>query len=308
MMIEYMKEAVGIEDRREKDEHWEKVQVALNRSGPPRKTIIQWKKIWRDMRCNTKKKLMEIKRTRPGSPCPVELNKEDHEIIEIVGAGSDYFEEGGEGRELMNFEYAQPEESLCDTDMDKSNIKEGKEPLDESAINIPTEKRRTIILPPPPADYDEPRNKLIYNTQKNSNSFGMDDKVLSTLLESIAAASKIQKQKKDLPDPDKLFLLSFVHALKKIPEDMKYDVKTDIINVFRKWQEVLGNGPPDQNTQGTSCMTPPSGASGSSGGQHHQQPQNMQHQHATQLHVASASTLHPSQDQVPMQRQENGGF
>jgi len=39
---------------------------------------------------------------------------------------------------------------------------------------------------------------------------------------------------------DKLFMLSFVHSFKAIPEEYKFNMKTDLINTFRKWKEKLG--------------------------------------------------------------------
>ncbi|XP_055382210.1 uncharacterized protein LOC129612566 [Condylostylus longicornis] len=253
-LLELMRESRGMEDRKEKEEHWQKCQDILNKMGPARKSLIQWKKIWKDMRCATKKKLLEIKRTRPGSPCPIELSREDHEIIDIVGAGSDYFEEGGEGRELMCFEYAQPNDeniSLTELGNESSQIEGIKEPLEEPTIDPNQPKKIKIVLPPPPPPEDETR-KVVYSSSRATNSFGMDDKVLSTLLESIASASKSQRQKRDLPDPDKLFLLSFVSSLKAVPEEYKFDLKADIINVFRKWHDKLGYDQPSTNDQGTS--------------------------------------------------------
>lgn len=117
MLISLLRETKYMEGKKEKEWYWEKIQAALNTIGP-KKTIIQWKKCWRDMRLTTRKKLAEMKRCQiaGGSPPPgIELNQEDNDIIDIVGSEYFYEEMSGELKPenfMTGFEYVP--EQFCD--------------------------------------------------------------------------------------------------------------------------------------------------------------------------------------------------
>lgn len=117
MLISLLRETKYMEGKKEKEWYWEKIQAALNTIGP-KKTIIQWKKCWRDMRLTTRKKLAEMKRCQiaGGSPPPgIELNQEDNDIIDIVGSEYFYEEMNGDLKPenfITAFEYVP--EQFCD--------------------------------------------------------------------------------------------------------------------------------------------------------------------------------------------------
>jgi len=51
--------------------------------------------------------------------------------------------------------------------------------------------------------------------------------------------SRLENKTVDTDDEDRLFCLSIVKELKKIPEDYKLDAKTDLLHTLKKWQNIL---------------------------------------------------------------------
>jgi hypothetical protein len=60
-------------------------------------------------------------------------------------------------------------------------------------------------------------------------------KLLNEMTKRLAQKENASRKEED--DEDKLFLLSFVKEIKKIPEDNKLDAKSEIIQTIKKWQK-----------------------------------------------------------------------
>ncbi|KAL5281137.1 hypothetical protein ACFFRR_004883 [Megaselia abdita] len=244
LLISLLKEVKYIEGKKEREHYWEKIQASLNKIGP-KKTIIQWKKCWRDMRLSTRKKLAEIKRSQNTSPPPgIEITQEDNDIIDIVG--SEYFyDELGEIKTepsssfMPQFEYTP--ENLCDTILSINNSGGQQQHHKDSVTahhhpqqeDLPHSSENNIF------NFASPTSS-VSSSSHLKRSLGhtppepFEDKILKLMQDTASYCSR--KRANRQTDVDKLFLLSLSDDLKKIPEEFKLDVKSELIQVLKKWQ------------------------------------------------------------------------
>lgn len=203
------------------------------------------------MRLSTRKKLAEIKRSQNTSPPPgIEITQEDNDIIDIVGQEYFYDELGEIKTEpsssfMPQFEYTP--ENLCDTILSINSSQSGQQPHPASAHH-----KDSVNAHHHPQDQDLPHsseNNIFNFTSPTSSvsssshlkrSLGhtpsepFEDKILKLMQDTASYCSR--KRANRQPDVDKLFLLSLSDDLKKIPEEYKLDVKSELIQVLKKWQ------------------------------------------------------------------------
>lgn len=291
LLISLLKEVKYVEGKKEREHYWEKIQASLNKIGP-KKTIIQWKKVskcfyvrislifiefqcWRDMRLSTRKKLAEIKRSQNTSPPPgIEITQEDNDIIDIVG--SEYFyDELGEIKTepsssfMPQFEYTP--ENLCDTILSINSSGGGGQqhphPHKDSVTahhhpqeDLPHSSENNIF------NFASPTSS-VSSSSHLKRSLGhappepFEDKILKLMQDTASYCSRKRANRQS--DVDKLFLLSLSDDLKKIPEEYKLDVKSELIQVLKKWQNKSiqhyhqQQQQPRNNTSGYQLTAPP---------------------------------------------------
>ncbi|KAH8372777.1 hypothetical protein KR009_004686 [Drosophila setifemur] len=287
MLITLLRETKYMEGKKEKEWYWEKIQAALNTIGP-KKTIIQWKKCWRDMRLTTRKKLAELKRCQlsGGSPPPgIELNQEDNDIIDIVGTEYFYEEMNGELKPenfMSGFDYAP--EHLCDAILTaavghhQQHIQHQKDSQPHTGIQAPqdhhTNDGETNDAPSSSNGGPYPGQTVSHMQTHNGNGVehsgslptqsGMtqplafpsslhphllrrqlnngsvpreslfEEKLLQFMQDAFPKKSKKRKQR----DPDKLFLLSLYEEIKRVPVEIRLDVKSELMQSLKKYQKM----------------------------------------------------------------------
>ncbi|XP_061393379.1 putative mediator of RNA polymerase II transcription subunit 26, partial [Musca vetustissima] len=298
MLITLLRETKFMEGKKEKEWYWEKIQEALNRIGP-KKTIIQWKKCWRDMRLTTRKKLAELKRCQMagGSPPPgIELSQEDNDIIDIVGTEYFYEEMNGELKPenfITGFDYVP--EHFCDAILTAAAVSSGQQHMQhqkeqqqqqqhaqqqQQQQDHHTNDGETNDAPGSSNHADTQagpfgaQGNIAHMTGQNgdhSNSTGtlqqpnimpnhpvfsgglhphlmrrqhhataafqreaaFEEKLLQFMQDAFPKKSKKRKSR----DPDKLFLLSLYEEIKRVPEDIRLDVKSELIQVLKRYQK-----------------------------------------------------------------------
>ncbi|XP_030388377.1 putative cyclin-dependent serine/threonine-protein kinase DDB_G0272797/DDB_G0274007 isoform X2 [Scaptodrosophila lebanonensis] len=285
MLITLLRETKYMEGKKEKEWYWEKIQAALNTIGP-KKTIIQWKKCWRDMRLTTRKKLAELKRCQlsGGSPPPgIELNQEDNDIIDIVGTEYFYEEMNGELKPenfMSSFDYVP--EHFCDAILtaaagqqqhmqhQKDQQAHGQQPHDHHTNDGETNDapgssngasfqgqgvgqmgqghngaehgsgsaggQSHTAIPQHPAFHGGLHPHLLRRSHGNSalqRETPFEEKLLQFMQDAFPKKSKKRKQR----DPDKLFLLSLYDEIKRVPEEIRLDVKSELIQILKKYQK-----------------------------------------------------------------------
>ncbi|KAM7342947.1 uncharacterized protein ACRADG_010146 isoform 1-T1 [Cochliomyia hominivorax] len=291
MLITLLRETKYMEGKKEKEWYWEKIQEALNKIGP-KKTIIQWKKCWRDMRLTTRKKLAELKRCQMagGSPPPgIELSQEDNDIIDIVGTEYFYEEMNGELKPenfMSGFEYVP--EHFCDAILTAAAVSSGQQQHlqhqkeqhatqqqqdhhtnDGETNDAPGSSNHTDtqggafgqagvpqmtshngdhsnstgtlqqhnIMPPHPAFSGGLHPHLMRRQQHATAAFHREAAFEEKLLQFMQDAFPKKSKKRKSRDPDKLFLLSLYEEIKRVPEDIRLDVKAELIQVLKKYQK-----------------------------------------------------------------------
>ncbi|EDW32037.1 GL10653 [Drosophila persimilis] len=287
MLITLLRETKYMEGKKEKEWYWEKIQAALNTIGP-KKTIIQWKKCWRDMRLTTRKKLAELKRCQlsGGSPPPgIELNQEDNDIIDIVGTEYFYEEMNGELKPenfMSGFDYAP--EHLCDAILTaavghhQQHMQHQKDPQshavqqsqdhhtnDGETSDAPGSSNGGSYqgvavsqlqahngagaggehgngsqahpgMPQHPAFHGGLHPHLLRRQAGNTplpRETPFEEKLLQFMQDAFPKKSKKRKQR----DPDKLFLLSLYEEIKRVPEEIRLDVKSELMQILKKYQK-----------------------------------------------------------------------
>lgn len=201
------------------------------------------------MRLSTRKKLAEIKRSQNTSPPPgIEITQEDNDIIDIVG--SEYFyDELGEIKTepsssfMPQFEYTP--ENLCDTILSINSTGGGQQ-------HQPGGHHKDTVTAHhhPQEDLPHSSENNIFNFTSPTSSVSssshlkrslghtppepFEDKILKLMQDTASYCSR--KRANRQTDVDKLFLLSLSDDLKKIPEEYKLDVKSELIQVLKKWQ------------------------------------------------------------------------
>ncbi|XP_055836954.1 uncharacterized protein LOC129905509 isoform X2 [Episyrphus balteatus] len=281
MLISLLRETKYMEGKKEKEWYWEKIQAALNTIGP-KKTIIQWKKCWRDMRLTTRKKLAEMKRCQiaGGSPPPgIELNQEDNDIIDIVGSEYFYEEMSGELKPenfMTGFEYVpeqfcdailsaaavsssqnakdagHPTQDVHDTDGGEPSVTSNQEHqhagnFSGSTVNVHSaETNGTASHHPTFSGISAASvacgHQHLHHRRREAavaaaaaaihRESAFEEKLLQLMQD--AFPKKDRKRKKR--DPDKLFLLSLYEEMKKVPEEARLDVKAELIQVLKRYQ------------------------------------------------------------------------
>ncbi|KNC32327.1 hypothetical protein FF38_12469 [Lucilia cuprina] len=291
MLITLLRETKYMEGKKEKEWYWEKIQEALNKIGP-KKTIIQWKKCWRDMRLTTRKKLAELKRCQMagGSPPPgIELSQEDNDIIDIVGTEYFYEEMNGELKPenfMSGFDYVP--EHFCDAILTAAAVSSGQQQHmqhqkeqhaaqqqqdhhtnDGETNDAPGSSNHTDtqaggfgqagvsqmtghngdhsnstgtlqqhnIMPPHPAFSGGLHPHLMRRQQHATAAFHREAAFEEKLLQFMQDAFPKKSKKRKSRDPDKLFLLSLYEEIKRVPEDIRIDVKGELIQVLKKYQK-----------------------------------------------------------------------
>ncbi|KAH8333415.1 hypothetical protein KR074_007907, partial [Drosophila pseudoananassae] len=286
MLITLLRETKYMEGKKEKEWYWEKIQAALNTIGP-KKTIIQWKKCWRDMRLTTRKKLAELKRGQlsGGSPPPgIELNQEDNDIIDIVGTEYFYEEMNGELKPenfMTGFEYAP--EHLCDAILTaavghhQQHMQHQKDPQSHAGQQ-PQQDHHTNDgetndapgssnggsyqgqpvpqlqghngsgaehagvgqshsgMPQHPAFHSSLHPHLL-RRQHGSGSVPRESPFEEKLLQFMQDAFPKKSKKRKNRDPDRLFLLSLYEEIKRVPEEIRLDVKSELMQILKKYQK-----------------------------------------------------------------------
>ncbi|XP_034107660.1 putative mediator of RNA polymerase II transcription subunit 26 [Drosophila albomicans] len=289
MLITLLRETKYMEGKKEKEWYWEKIQAALNTIGP-KKTIIQWKKCWRDMRLTTRKKLAELKRCQlsGGSPPPgIELNQEDNDIIDIVGTEYFYEEMNGELKPenfMTGFDYVP--EHFCDAILtaaagqQQQHMQHQKDPQSHSgqqpqdhhtndgetndapgSSNGGSYQGQNVSqlqshngagtehgngngngtqphpgMPQHPAFHGGLHPHLLRRQHTNSamqRESPFEEKLLQFMQDAFPKKSKKRKQR----DPDKLFLLSLYEEIKRVPEEIRLDVKSELMQILKKYQK-----------------------------------------------------------------------
>eukprot|EP00099_Drosophila_melanogaster_P019662 NP_610994.1 uncharacterized protein Dmel_CG10209, isoform A [Drosophila melanogaster] len=316
MLITLLRETKYMEGKKEKEWYWEKIQAALNTIGP-KKTIIQWKKCWRDMRLTTRKKLAELKRCQlsGGSPPPgIELNQEDNDIIDIVGTEYFYEEMNGELKAenfLTGLDYAP--EHLCDAILTAAvghhqhNMQHQKDPQshagqqqqqdhhtnDGETNDAPGSSNGGSYQGHPvsqlqahngsggggehsgggqshsgmlqhPAFHGGLHPHLL-RRQHGSGSLSRESPFEEKLLQFMQDAFPKKSKKRKNRDPDKLFLLSLYEEIKRVPEEIRLDVKSELMQILKKYQKkspVKAEKPAPSSTSTSSKLS--SSSSGSS--------------------------------------------
>ncbi|KAH8253193.1 hypothetical protein KR032_004064, partial [Drosophila birchii] len=289
MLITLLRETKYMEGKKEKEWYWEKIQAALNTIGP-KKTIIQWKKCWRDMRLTTRKKLAELKRCQlsGGSPPPgIELNQEDNDIIDIVGTEYFYEEMNGELKPenfMSGFDYAP--EHLCDAILTaavghhQQHLQHQKDPQtlagqpqqqdhhtnDGETNDAPGSSNGGSYQGQPvpqlqahngggaggggggggehgggsgqlhPAFHGSLHPHLL-RRQHGSGSVPRESPFEEKLLQFMQDAFPKKSKKRKNRDPDKLFLLSLYEEIKRVPEEIRLDVKSELMQILKKYQK-----------------------------------------------------------------------
>ncbi|XP_020801276.1 nuclear transcription factor Y subunit beta [Drosophila serrata] len=293
MLITLLRETKYMEGKKEKEWYWEKIQAALNTIGP-KKTIIQWKKCWRDMRLTTRKKLAELKRCQlsGGSPPPgIELNQEDNDIIDIVGTEYFYEEMNGELKPenfMSGFDYAP--EHLCDAILTaavghhQQHLQHQKDPQahavqpqqqdhhtnDGETNDAPGSSNggsyqgqpvpqlqthngggagggggggehgggsgQLHSAPQHPAFHGSLHPHLL-RRQHGSGSVPRESPFEEKLLQFMQDAFPKKSKKRKNRDPDKLFLLSLYEEIKRVPEEIRLDVKSELMQILKKYQK-----------------------------------------------------------------------
>ncbi|XP_017838371.1 adenylate cyclase, terminal-differentiation specific isoform X2 [Drosophila busckii] len=286
MLITLLRETKYMEGKKEKEWYWEKIQAALNTIGP-KKTIIQWKKCWRDMRLTTRKKLAELKRCQlsGGSPPPgIELNQEDNDIIDIVGTEYFYEEMNGELKPenfMTGFDYVP--EHFCDAILTAAAGQQqqhmqhakdpqshsGQQPQDHHANDNETNDapgssnggsyqgqnvsqlqahngagehsnsngtQSHAGIAQHPAFHGGLHPHLLRRQHSNvpvQRESAFEEKLLQFMQDAFPKKSKKRKQR----DPDKLFLLSLYEEIKRVPEEIRLDVKSELMQILKKYQK-----------------------------------------------------------------------
>lgn len=78
----------------------------------------------------------------------------------------------------------------------------------------------------------------VFKRKKNEIE-SIELKLFDTITNHFEKSNYNQENKTvDTDDEDKLFCLSIVKELKKIPEDYKLDAKTDLLHTLKKWQNI----------------------------------------------------------------------
>ncbi|XP_011296289.1 uncharacterized protein LOC101900644 isoform X2 [Musca domestica] len=295
MLITLLRETKFMEGKKEKEWYWEKIQEALNRIGP-KKTIIQWKKCWRDMRLTTRKKLAELKRCQMagGSPPPgIELSQEDNDIIDIVGTEYFYEEMNGELKPenfITGFDYVP--EHFCDAILTAAAVSSGQQhmqhqkeqqqqqhaqqqqqqdhhtndgetndapgssnhadtqagPFGQANVSQMTGQngdhsnstgtlQQHNILPNHPAFSGGLHPHLMRRQHQATAAFHREAAFEEKLLQFMQDAFPKKSKKRKSRDPDKLFLLSLYEEIKRVPEDIRLDVKSELIQVLKRYQK-----------------------------------------------------------------------
>ncbi|XP_073844877.1 uncharacterized protein isoform X2 [Musca autumnalis] len=294
MLITLLRETKYMEGKKEKEWYWEKIQEALNKIGP-KKTIIQWKKCWRDMRLTTRKKLAELKRCQMagGSPPPgIELSQEDNDIIDIVGTEYFYEEMNGELKPenfITGFDYVP--EHFCDAILTAAAVSSGQQHMQHqkeqqqqqqqhaqqqdhhtndgetndapgSSNHADTQAgpfgqgnvaqmtghngdhsnstgtlQQHNIMPNHPAFSGGLHPHLMRRQQHASAAFHREAAFEEKLLQFMQDAFPKKSKKRKSRDPDKLFLLSLYEEIKRVPEDIRLDVKSELIQVLKRYQK-----------------------------------------------------------------------
>ncbi|XP_013100608.1 putative cyclin-dependent serine/threonine-protein kinase DDB_G0272797/DDB_G0274007 isoform X2 [Stomoxys calcitrans] len=297
MLITLLRETKYMEGKKEKEWYWEKIQEALNKIGP-KKTIIQWKKCWRDMRLTTRKKLAEMKRCQMagGSPPPgIELSQEDNDIIDIVGTEYFYEEMNGELKPenfMSGFDYVP--EHFCDAILTAAAVSSGQQHMqhqkeqqqqqqqhaqqqqdhhntnDGETNDAPGSSNHTDtqggggfgqanvsqmtghngdhsnstgtlqqhnIMPNHPAFSGGLHPHLMRRQQHASAAFHREAAFEEKLLQFMQDAFPKKSKKRKSRDPDKLFLLSLYEEIKRVPEDIRLDVKGELLQVLKRYQK-----------------------------------------------------------------------
>lgn len=290
MLISLLRETKYMEGKKEKEWYWEKIQAALNTIGP-KKTIIQWKKCWRDMRLTTRKKLAELKRCQlaGGSPPPgIELNQEDNDIIDIVGTEYFYEEMNGELKPenfMSGFDYVP--EHFCDAILTAAAVSSGQqhslqhqkdqqhasqqqqdhhnndgETNDAQGSSNHTDSHGAGFQTPGVAQMQQHNGEHVGGTAQQHNNVpqhpafhaglhphlfrrqqhaavalqresAFEEKLLQLMQDAFPKKTKKRKSR----DPDKLFLLSLYEEIKRVPEEIRLDVKAELIQVLKKYQK-----------------------------------------------------------------------
>ncbi|XP_049309852.1 myb-like protein Q isoform X1 [Bactrocera dorsalis] len=298
MLITLLRETKYMEGKKEKEWYWEKIQAALNTIGP-KKTIIQWKKCWRDMRLTTRKKLAELKRCQlaGGSPPPgIELNQEDNDIIDIVGTEYFYEEMNGELKPenfMSGFDYVP--EHFCDAILSAAAVSNGQQQHmqhqkeqqhaaqqqqqqqqqqqdhannDAETNDAPGSSNHTDThggafqtpgvgmqshngdhvsgssssqqhnsMPHLQAFHGGLHSHLLRRQQHAAAAMQRESAFEEKLLQFMQDAFPKKSKKRKNRDPDKLFLLSLYEEIKRVPEEIRLDVKGELIQVLKKYQK-----------------------------------------------------------------------
>ena len=86
-------------------------------------------------------------------------------------------------------------------------------------------------------DQEEDASEEINPTKKRRKNVSNNENIENELLRKISEnITNKKRQDDDNDDPDRNFLLSFVPDLKGIHDDLKLEIKADIINIFRKYK------------------------------------------------------------------------
>ncbi|XP_011296291.1 uncharacterized protein LOC101900644 isoform X4 [Musca domestica] len=240
MLITLLRETKFMEGKKEKEWYWEKIQEALNRIGP-KKTIIQWKKCWRDMRLTTRKKLAELKRCQMagGSPPPgIELSQEDNDIIDIVGTEYFYEEMNGELKPenfITGFDYVP--EHFCDAILTAAAVSSGQQHMQHQKEQQQQQHAQQQQQQDHHTNDGGLHPHLMRRQHQATAAFHREAAFEEKLLQFMQDAFPKKSKKRKSRDPDKLFLLSLYEEIKRVPEDIRLDVKSELIQVLKRYQK-----------------------------------------------------------------------
>ncbi|XP_068143976.1 PAX-interacting protein 1 isoform X1 [Drosophila tropicalis] len=312
MLITLLRETKYMEGKKEKEWYWEKIQAALNTIGP-KKTIIQWKKCWRDMRLTTRKKLAELKRCQlsGGSPPPgIELNQEDNDIIDIVGTEYFYEEMNGELKPenfMSGFDYVP--EHFCDAiltaaagqQQQQQHMQHPKDPQshgqdhhgqDGETNDAPGSSNGGSYqgqlqqshngtvggdhvsgssgtqahsgMPQHPAFHGSLHPHLLRRQHGSNTSLPRESPFEEKLLQFMQDAFPKKSKKRKQRDPDRLFLLSLYEEIKRVPEEIRLDVKSELMQILKKYQKKSPVKAEKSSASSTSTSSQKQSSSGSS--------------------------------------------
>lgn len=118
------------------------------------------------------------------------------------------------------------------------------------------------IMPPHPAFTGGLHPHLMRRQQHASATFHREAAFEEKLLQFMQDAFPKKSKKRKSRDPDKLFLLSLFEEIKRVPEDIRLDVKAELIQVLKKYQKKA----PVKQEKNHNTHTQSSSSSGKSSG------------------------------------------